>query len=84
MFKSMKNTVDNQSESVLFNCKSGDNINAMFFTDFMDAHTGYPTLQQYVQLTKAGHHIVVFENKLLPDYLENDDSVLKLNENYYW
>ncbi|MCB9185774.1 MAG: glycosyltransferase family 39 protein [Flavobacteriales bacterium] len=83
LFKRLPELVPDAEKTVLFNCKPDDAVQIMFFTDFMDAHTGFPTYEQYLSIKQRGIPIAYFDAPSAPDYLKTDISVSVISENYH-
>lgn len=62
--------------TVLFNVRGVHYVEAMYYTGFT-AYKFIPTFDQYMDLKNKGINIAIFNTNLeLPDYLQNDSSVI--------
>ena len=79
ILKSLNNKLP--KNTVLFNVKADQFIEAMFYTGF-PSYDLIPSLEQYNDMIKKGMTIAVFKYRdtNLPSYLENDQLVIKINE----
>ena len=82
IIQNLDNSIKNSEEYIVFNCKDWDNISVMFFNDFLVAYCRIPTYETY-QKIKTNYKIAIFDDGKLPDYLLNDENVLKLNKDYF-
>lgn len=74
--KSLKNRLPSE-ECVIFNCKRNKNIGIMFYTN----HTAYDRLlnkEEYSDLKNKKIKMAFIDNNKLPDFVQNDPSVIKI------
>ena len=64
---------------VLFNVKPSTHVEAMFYTA-LPAYDKIPSEEEYQQVKAQQVKIAIFDNGSLPDYLQNDKEVIKLQE----
>ncbi|MCF8461257.1 MAG: glycosyltransferase family 39 protein [Flavobacteriales bacterium] len=83
IMKQLNERVPQVQNTVLFNCRSEDVPPALFFSDLLDAHQGYPNLQQYTSLKERNIPMAVFDSGNMPDYLQQDPQVVILHEGYW-
>jgi 4-amino-4-deoxy-L-arabinose transferase len=79
IFESLKNKLP--KNTVLFNVKGRHYIEAMFYTG-LPSYNIIPTNEQYNDMVSKGKVIAIFnsEKNKLPDYLENDSTIIIINE----
>lgn len=67
---------------LVFNCKSFEDVDLMFYSNY-NAHSWCPSKEQVNSLLQAGYKIAVFQahkGKKLPDYIESDTRLLFIKE----
>lgn len=82
LFKKLPSLVPDSEKTVLFNCKQADAVQVMFLTDFLDAHEGFPTDQQYSDMKSMDISIAYFDDARTPDFLKNDLTAIPIKESY--
>ncbi|HTA61503.1 MAG TPA: glycosyltransferase family 39 protein [Bacteroidia bacterium] len=75
--KELSDLISNKN-IVLFNC---DNlyIKTMYYCENVTAYGFVPSIVECETIKNKGYKIAVLRNKILPDYIENDKSILKIN-----
>jgi hypothetical protein len=82
--KIFKNFHDVPADYLIFNCKSYEDIDMMFYNQY-NAHSWCPSKKDLDSLLAAGYKIAVFQahrGKKLPDYVEANPGVLIIPEEF--
>ncbi|MBI1288797.1 MAG: hypothetical protein GC178_14610 [Flavobacteriales bacterium] len=83
IFKQLNDSVPEMERTVLFNCRRGDEVPALFFTELRDAHPGYPTKAQVEELREKELLMAVLDNDSVPNYLLEQPDVQILKTDYW-
>ncbi len=76
--KSISNLIPDPENWVVLNCRHGDNIQVMFFSEVAAAYPGIPDQVQVEQIMNAGYKIIVFDDDQLPEFIRTDSEIIKV------
>jgi hypothetical protein len=77
-YKNLPQLLNNKDCILFCNSPYWDNIVLMFYTDYIAYNNAMISKESYENLKQTGKKVVTFDNCVLPDFMENDSTIIRI------